>query len=248
MKQEADNGRKTNFALLIDADNIASTNADSLMKLDSILSAISSYGRITIKRIYGDFTKDHLKSWNEKIIRHAIKPIQKFEYTKGKNSADIALVIDAMDLLHNNQDLEGFCIVSRDGDFAGLATRIREAGKIVIGIGTRENQTTNFFQKSCDEYLFLENLMQLDKSAENQPDKISEEDLKILIDAYDAVETDQGFAFLSKIPLYLNNKDSSFNAKNLGFKNYSSLFKSLDKHFAFEILEDNSTIIIRKIK
>ncbi len=119
------------FAVLIDGDNAQSS------LLTQILAEVSKTGLITIKRIYGDWTTTHMNQWKESLHKHAIQPMQQFRYTVGKNATDSAMIIDAMDLLHSN-DLQGFCIVSSDSDYTRLATRIREDGLFVIGVGEKK--------------------------------------------------------------------------------------------------------------
>ncbi len=139
------------FALLIDADNV------SAKYITPILTELSKYGVITYKRIYGDWTSTLHSSWKEELLTNSITPIQQFSYTTGKNATDSAMIIDAMDILYTN-DVNGFCIVSSDSDFTRLVSRLRESGKMVIGMG--ENKTPEPFRKACDKFTILENLMQ----------------------------------------------------------------------------------------
>lgn len=138
-----------NIALLIDGDNAQ----PDLLKF--ILAEAGRYGKVTIRRIYGDWTISNMKGWKEQINSHAIRPMQQFSYTKGKNSTDSAMIIDAMDIL-NKKLVDGFCLVSSDSDYTGIANRIREEGVFVMGIG-RAN-TPEAFQKACEIFIFTENL------------------------------------------------------------------------------------------
>jgi uncharacterized protein (TIGR00288 family) len=138
------------YALLIDADNV------SAKYIKPILTELSKYGIITYKRIYGDWTSTQHSSWKDELLTNSITPIQQFSYTQGKNSTDSAMIIDAMDILYTN-DVDGFCIVSSDSDFTRLVSRLRESGKMVIGMG--ENKTPEPFRKACDKFTILENLM-----------------------------------------------------------------------------------------
>jgi hypothetical protein len=138
-----------NIALLIDGDNAQ----PDLLKY--ILAEAGRYGKVTVRRIYGDWTISNMKGWKEQINSHAIRPMQQFSYTKGKNSTDSAMIIDAMDILNKNL-VNGFCLVSSDSDYAGIANRIREEGVFVMGIG-RAN-TPEAFQKACEIFIFTENL------------------------------------------------------------------------------------------
>ncbi|WP_233861195.1 NYN domain-containing protein [Tenacibaculum piscium] len=139
--------KKMNIAMLIDGDNAQAKY------LENIISETSKYGKISIKRIYGDWSNVHLKNWKDVLNTFSIKPIQEFSHTTGKNATDIALVIDAMDILHQ-QKIDAFCIVSSDSDFTGLASRIRESGLTVIGIG--KEQTPKSFVNACDIFTFTE--------------------------------------------------------------------------------------------
>jgi len=121
------------FAVLIDGDNAQAS------LLPEILAEVSKLGLITIKRIYGDWTTTNMNSWKSTLHKHAIQPVQQFRYTVGKNATDSAMIIDAMDLLHSD-NVDGFCIVSSDSDYTRLATRIREVGRFVIGVGEKKLQ------------------------------------------------------------------------------------------------------------
>jgi len=140
---------KFNIAVLIDGDNAQ----PKLIK--EIIEEVSVYGKATIRRIYGDWTNPQMNSWKDKINQYSISPIQKFSYTTGKNSTDSSLIIDAMDILYAG-NMEGFCIVSSDSDYTGLAKRIREEGLFVMGIGKRT--TPIAFVNSCEIFTFTENL------------------------------------------------------------------------------------------
>jgi uncharacterized LabA/DUF88 family protein len=144
------NEHKFNIAVLIDGDNAQA----KLIK--EILEEVSKYGKATIRRIYGDWTIPQMNSWKDLINQYSINPIQKFSYTTGKNSTDSSLIIDAMDILHSNS-VDGFCIVSSDSDYTGLAKRIREEGLFVMGIGRRV--TPIAFVQSCEIFTFSENLI-----------------------------------------------------------------------------------------
>ncbi|MCI8835910.1 MAG: NYN domain-containing protein [Ruminococcus sp.] len=139
------------FALLIDADNV------SAKYIKPILDELSRYGNVTYKRIYGDWTSTYNSSWKEELLQNSITPIQQFSYTYGKNATDSAMIIDAMDMLYTSE-LEGFCLVSSDSDFTKLASRLRENGKKVIGMG--EDKTPAPFRKACDIFTVLELLLE----------------------------------------------------------------------------------------
>ena len=141
----------TRLAVLIDADNTTASLTTEL------LEEIAKYGTPTIKRAYGDWTTPQLAGWKEELLRHAIQPVQQFAYTRGKNSTDSALIIDAMDLLYAG-NLEGFVIVSSDSDFTRLATRLRESGMTVYGLGRRNTPAP--FVAACDRFIYLDLLSQ----------------------------------------------------------------------------------------
>ena len=135
------------LAVLFDADNVPYSHVKEM------LDEITKYGNPTIKRIYGDWTKPSISGWKSVLLENAIIPVQQYSYTTGKNATDSAMIIDAMDILHLGQ-VDGFCIVSSDSDFTRLATRLREAGKYVIGIG--EKKTPKPFIVSCDKFIYIE--------------------------------------------------------------------------------------------
>ena len=139
------------IALLIDADNV------SAKYIKPILDELSKYGNVTYKRIYGDWTRSNSAGWKEELLQNSITPIQQFSYTHGKNATDSAMIIDAMDMLYTSE-LEGFCLVSSDSDFTKLASRLRESGKLVIGMG--EDKTPSPFRKACDIFTVLELLLE----------------------------------------------------------------------------------------
>ena len=141
-----------NIAVLIDGDNIPSANVKEMME------EIAKYGNPTLKRIYGDWTRPGLNKWKNLLLENAITPIQQYGYTTGKNATDSAMIIDAMDILYSDI-VDGFCLVSSDSDFTKLATRLREAGMLVIGIG--EKKTPNPFIVACDKFIYIEILKKL---------------------------------------------------------------------------------------
>lgn len=145
------------FALLIDADNV------SAKYIKPILNELSRYGNITYKRIYGDWTSNQHSSWKEVLLQNSISPIQQFSYTQGKNATDSAMIIDAMDILYTGT-VDGFCIVSSDSDFTRLASRMRETGLTVIGMG--EDKTPQPFRKACDIFTCLELLLEENEDEE----------------------------------------------------------------------------------
>src|SRR6187549_801261 len=142
-----DNSKDLRLAVLIDADNVPHR------LINGILQEIAKYGVPTFKRIYADWTKPHVAGWKAVLLDHAITPVQQYSYTTGKNSSDSALIIDAMDILYTGR-VDGFCVVSSDSDFTKLATRLREAGMKVFGMG--QKKTPNPFIVACDKFIYME--------------------------------------------------------------------------------------------
>lgn len=213
---------KTNkIALLVDGDNAQSK------LLELVLEEASKYGKVTIRRVYGDWTTTHMNNWKNLLNELAFNPIQKFSYTTGKNSTDSALIIDAMDILHDNL-VDGFCIVSSDSDYTGLAKRIREDGIFVMGIG--EKKTPNAFVKSCEIFTFVENLEpKIEKPEKKEVDKKE----KILVDtrlinkAFDMSANESNEVYVSTMGLNLRKLDPSFDCRTYGFKTLTQLFSKL---------------------
>ena len=176
------NDTKFNIAVLIDGDNAQA----KLIK--EIIEEVSKYGKATIRRIYGDWTNNQMNSWKEIINQYSINPIQKFSYTTGKNSTDSSLIIDAMDILHG-QNVDGFCIVSSDSDYTGLAKRKREEGLFVMGIGRRT--TPIAFVNSCEIFTFAENLLpEIELAEETVEVKVEEKiEKKIRKKKYESTDT-----------------------------------------------------------
>jgi uncharacterized protein (TIGR00288 family) len=231
------------IAILIDADNI------SYKKIEEILNEVKRYGIPTIKRIYGDWTSPYVENWKDSLLTHAITPIQQYSYTQGKNSTDSALIIDAMDILHSDR-VDGFCIVSSDSDFTRLATRLRESGKLVIGIG--ERKTPKPFISSCDKFIYVEILeKEVSKKAvkkknnnssstptpvvdRNQISALDEETLELLKDTVDDTADESGWAFLGEIGSLFNKRKPDFDARNYGYEKISHLFKAYKEDFEIE--------------
>lgn len=203
------------LAVLIDADNASAT------LIAELLEEVAKFGIATIKRAYGDWTTQNLTGWKAKLHRHAIQPIQQFAYTQGKNSTDSAFIIDAMDLLYAG-NVDGFCLVSSDSDFTRLATRLREAGKVVYGLG--ERKTPEAFIAACDKFVFFEVLAKTTESpvqVSNVP-KLRE----LLSNAVRETARDNGWAHLGPVGTLLAKTNSSFDARNYGFKKLGELVRA----------------------
>jgi len=225
-----------NIAVLIDGDNAQ----PKLLK--EILEEVAKYGKATIRRIYGDWTTNQMKGWKDIINEHSFNPIQKFSYTKGKNSTDSSLIIDAMDILHE-KNIDGFCIVSSDSDYTGLAKRIREHGVFVMGIGRKT--TPMAFIQSCEIFTFCENISsenvkdEPSKKASNRkkskPDTEKEAEprksnLKNLDKAFDISVGEDDETTVSQIGINLRKIDPSFDSRDFGCRNLTQLFKSLPNY------------------
>ncbi len=203
------------LAVLIDADNA------SAAVVKELLEEVAKYGTATVKRAYGDWTTQNLVGWKDQLHRHAIQPIQQFSYTKGKNSTDSAFIIDAMDLLYAGR-LDGFCIVSSDSDFTRLATRLREAGKVVYGLG--ERKTPEPFIAACDKFVFFEVLKKLDGPATSGVENVP--DLKgLLVHAINETSRDGGWAALAAVGLFISKNNASFDPRNYGFTKLGELVR-----------------------
>lgn len=207
------------FAVLIDADNSSASLAKEL------LEEVAKYGTATIKRAYGDWTTQNLVGWKEHLHRYAIQPAQQFAYTKGKNSTDSAFIIDAMDLLYSG-NVDGFCLVSSDSDFTRLATRLREAGKTVIGLG--ERKTPEPFIAACDKFVFMEVLKrQIGPAA--APSVTGLPDLReLLTHAVRESTRESGWASLATVGGLIGKSNASFDSRNYGYSKLSDLVRNQD--------------------
>jgi uncharacterized protein (TIGR00288 family) len=208
----------TRLAVLIDADNT------SAKLIEEMFEELASYGTVTVKRAYGDWTNPHLTGWRDVLLANAISPQQQFAYTYGKNATDSALIIDAMDLLYSG-NVEGFAIVSSDSDFTPLATRLRESGKQVIGVGQRK--TPKAFVEACERFVFLEVLAGDGGGSEQVKDDQPRPIQSVLTKALNKVDTDdEDWASLSAVGNHLNRTDPSFDPRNYGFGKLSDLVKA----------------------
>lgn len=256
---------KFNIAVLIDGDNAQA----KLIK--EILEEVSKYGKATIRRIYGDWTTPHMNSWKEMINLHSFSPIQKFSYTTGKNSTDSSMIIDAMDILHSGS-VDGFCIVSSDSDYTGLAKRIREEGMFVMGIGRRI--TPKAFVQSCEIFTYAENLLPAEKprptpkkaeksqtsttrknvvvneeiKKELSEKETAELDLSIIDKAFEISSEEEEEIHIAKIGASLRKIDPSFDPRSYGFRNLTELFKNLDKYVLVKNLVNGLNYPLVKLK
>lgn len=229
------------IAMLIDGDNARSS------LIGEMIAEASKYGLVTIRRIYGDWTTTNMKSWKDILNNHAVQPIQQFRYTTGKNATDSSMIIDAMDILYEGV-VNGFCLISSDSDFTRLATRIREKGFFVMGVG--QKSTPRAFVNACEIFVYTENLENLiteageTKTTKLTPktgvaEQIPSDPLPLLKAAYGvAPQDDDGWAFLGAVGDRLRRLDPGFDPRNYGKKQLSHLIRSHAD--TFEIKETRS--------
>jgi Fe-S-cluster formation regulator IscX/YfhJ len=230
-----ENGKDLRLAVLIDADNIPNR------LISGILEEIAKYGSPTFKRIYADWTKPHVTGWKGVLLDHAITPVQQYSYTTGKNSSDSALIIDAMDILYTGR-VDGFCVVSSDSDFTRLATRLREAGMKVFGMG--EQKTPSAFRAACDKFIYIEILDQQGPSPKQikladlrKKEVISKVDkslVNLITTSINDIADENGWAFLGELGNLLLKKRPDFDPRNYGYEKLLKLIKNLGN---FEIDE-----------
>ena len=204
----------TRLAVLIDADNASASVTHELM------AEIAKYGTPTVRRAYGDWTTQNLAGWKDHLLRHAIQPIQQFAYTRGKNATDSSLIIDAMDVLYAD-NVDGFAIVSSDSDFTRLATRLRESGKTVYGLGRRE--TPDAFVQACDRFIYLD-LLGAEPHATARRSDIE----KLLRPAITGTAKVDGWALLSAVGSYLSTSNPGFDVRDYGFSKLGELVRAQD--------------------
>jgi len=243
--------KRKRIALLIDGDNAQPSLTGK------ILTEAGKYGLVTIRRIYGDWTTVNMQGWKHTLNENAIQPIQQFRYTVGKNATDSAMIIDAMDILHGHI-VDGFCIVSSDSDYTRLATRIREMGFFVVGIGKR--RTPKAFINACNVFIYTENLVALEtpsreKRVQKKPgEKESEEAPKkfdpvpLLKGAFDMAVQEDGWSNLGTIGFYLRQLDPGFDPRTYGFKQLSQLIKAYPNLFELKFQDESgqTTVFVRE--
>ena len=229
--------QKNRIALLIDAENANSS------AIEQILKEVGKSGTITVKRIYADWTDERNKKWKEQLNSYAIRPIQKFAYTKGKGSSDTALIIDAMDLLHF-KTVDAFCIVSSDSDYTGLAHRIREDGLDIIGVG--KSHTPEAFKKACTQFVREENLVKISDIQNNKKNVDKSIDYSLINSAFEMVEDDDnGMALLSKFSEALRKINSEFDPRSYGYTRFTTFCKNL-KGYELYSHSDGTTISLKR--
>ena len=217
------------FAVLIDGDNAQAS------LLPQILTEVSKAGLITIKRIYGDWPTPNMNSWKDSLHKYAIQPMQQFRYTTGKNATDSAMIIDAMDLLHS-KNVDGFCIVASDSDYTRLATRIREEGLFVIGVG--EKKTPEAFRNACNQFIYSENLAEPKKegkkSKKEEEPEVSDP-LPMLVQGFEMAAKEEEWINLGAMGTALRQLDPAFDPRTYGHKKLQPLIRKYPEAFALKV-------------
>ncbi len=232
-------GEERKIALLIDAENT------SIKYLDAIVKETKQYGDITFQRMYGDFSSTKMSEWSRKSLEYAIVPIHQAIYTTGKNAADIMLVIDAMDIMYQN-NVDGFCIASSDSDFTRLANRLRESGKFVIGMG--QSSASKTFISACNEYKFLDKIIEDDTEAFDFDDAGKDSAITPLSEIKKAInriiqqaESKGEYANLGFTKSQLQREFADFDERNYG---YTLFRKFIEQQTKFKLLQQGSTVYI----
>lgn len=211
---------KQKIALFIDADNAPAN------KFEEVLSEVAKYGVVTIRKAYGNWKSASLKPWEDLLNEYAIQPIQQYDLTKGKNASDIALVIDAMDVMYT-KNIDVMCFVSSDCDFTPMVTRALAEGKVVLGFGERKTPTP--FVNACSKFLFLDQEPKQNGTTQTKSKNIKSDTklVNLIRQAIEATEEDTGWAALGPVGAHISNK-TSFDTRNYGYKNLSSLIKAIN--------------------
>ena len=233
-----DNRKDLRLAVLIDADNVPYAN------IQGMLEEITKYGTPTFKRIYADWTQPTVSGWKKVLLEHSITPVHQYSYTSGKNATDSSMIIDAMDILYTGR-VDGFCIVSSDSDFTRLASRLREGGMVVFGLG--EKKTPMSFISACDKFIYIEILKKTEDAAVTDlavvsPDeikkkasptesieKIGKKLYKLIYESINDLADENGWVYLGDLGNMLAKKQPDFDPRNYGFKKLVLLIKSVDK-------------------
>lgn len=232
------------IALLIDCDNVSHNS------IEGVLEELAKHGMVNVRHAHGDWKSQSLSGWIDRLHPHAIRPMQQFAYTKGKNATDAAIIIDAMDLLYSN-NVDAFALMTSDSDFTPLVLRILESGLPVYGFG--ETKTPQPFVDACSTFIYTENIVaQKEEKSENhkQPLKKNRNELskdtalvKLLRTAVEQTSEDDGWAHLSKVGHYISN-NSSFSSINYGYKKLGDLIRASEL-FDVEMRKDGTAMYIK---
>lgn len=233
------------IALLIDCDNVSHHAAEG------VLEELAKYGMVNVRHAHGDWKSDHLSGWIERLHPFAIRPMQQFAYTKGKNATDAAMIIDAMDLLYS-KNIDAFALMTSDSDFTPLVVRLQESGFPVYGFG--ETKTPAAFVSACTSFIYVENLLRASEdgrpTTDDQPKKKTRNELRcdtslvrLLRNAADQTASDDGWSHLSQVSEYIRN-NSSFSVVNYGFKKLGDLIRASEL-FDIDMRFDGTAMFIR---
>ena len=245
MTDEQLSSLRRKIAILIDGDNAQSS------LLPQMLVEAGRHGQVTVRRIYGDWTTSSMNSWKEILNYHAFQPIQQFRYTIGKNATDSAMIIDAMDILHSGV-VDGFCLVSSDSDYTRLATRIRETGIFVMGIG--EKKTPKAFVNACDLFVYTENLVEEKKATQQKRaqtrktkktagEKEEPDPMPVLSQAFEMAVGQDGWARLDVLGNALYQVDPGFDPRTYGHKQLSRMLNKLKDKFEMRTQDIDGQLI-----
>ncbi|NYB74546.1 NYN domain-containing protein [Sedimentibacter hydroxybenzoicus DSM 7310] len=231
------------IVVLIDADNT------QLSKMDNVMREISTYGRIIVKRAYGNWKKENLKNWEDEVKRLAIKAVQQFDYVSGKNVTDMAMVIDAVDLLHTGI-YDAFVIVASDSDYTPIAIKLHESGVYVIGVG--EKKTPEAFRNSCDEFIYLENLSEKELSKaddtdieyDNDSDANINEIHSLLKIAFEKYQDDDGYVNVSSAGTFIKRTKPDFDLRSYGYLKLPDLIEAYPDKYEIKRYRGKGTVTI----
>lgn len=232
------------IAILIDGDNAQAS------LIEQILVESGKFGNATIRRVYGDWTTPNMNSWKDILNIHAFQPIQQFRYSVGKNATDSAMIIDAMDILHSDQ-VDGFCLVSSDSDYTRLATRIRESGLLVVGIGKKN--TPRAFVSACNVFIYTENLSRRSRSTSTSERKktnhLNPQERELVENVNQAIDMvgpdDDGWTRLSEVGTALRRIDPGFDPRSYGHRQLSQLVKGHGQIFEMRKVANGAIIELR---
>jgi uncharacterized protein (TIGR00288 family) len=232
------------IALLIDCDNVSHTS------IEGVLEELAKYGMVNVRHAHGDWNNPLLSGWIDKLQPNAIRPMQQFAYTKGKNATDSAMIIDAMDLLYS-KNVDAFALMTSDSDFTPLVIRILESGLPVYGFG--EKKTPKSFVDACSPFIYTENLVSEDEHKTDIPQKKSKKELRqdtslvrLLRTAVEQTSDDDGWADMSRVANYISN-NSSFSSINHGYKKLSDLIK-VSELFDIEMRKDGKAMYLKDVR
>ena len=235
------------IALLIDCDNVSHNS------IEGVLEELAKYGMVNVRHAHGDWNNPSLSGWIDRLHPHAIRPMQQFAYTKGKNATDSAMIIDAMDLLYS-KNVDAFALMTSDSDFTPLVLRILESGLPVYGFG--EKKTPKPFVDACSPFIYTENLASEKEEKSDIPQQLVKKDknklkgdailVKLLRTAVEQSSEDDGWADMSKVGHYISN-NSSFSSINYGYKKLGDLIRASEL-FEVEMRNDGKAMYIKDVR